>query len=128
MNFQRLKVHSADNIGSGTKPELIKKLEETWNITLPKEFRGFMMEIGYAEIYGDEIYSIYDIPDKIPCKGLHWMNKNNKELSKGYFEFFSNDIDGRFYLNNKTGKIYQNSTENEFADSFSKFIDKLLNE
>ena len=128
MNFDKLKAHSVDNLGSGTEESLILQLEKSWGLNLPKEFRMFLKEIGYAEIYGDEIYSIYEVPDELACNGLHWMNKDNEELKKGFIEFYSNDIDGSFYIHNETGKIYLNSTTNEFANSFVKFIDNLLDE
>tara|TARA_R110000868_G_scaffold81480_3_gene230631 strand:+ start:344 stop:730 length:387 start_codon:yes stop_codon:yes gene_type:complete len=128
MNFDRLKKHSEDNLGTGTDPAKIEKLENVWEISLPQEFKKYLLEIGYAEIYGDEIYSIYEIPDLIACNGLHWMNQKNDKLKNGFIRFFSSDIDGLFYINNVTGKIYLNSTENEFSDSFIGFVNKILDE
>lgn len=107
--YERLKKHAEDNLGSGTEESLIKALESDLNINLPKEYRDFLLEIGYAEIFGDEIYSIYDVPDEIPCKGLSWMNKKNEFLSDGYLEFFSNDLDGVFYLKLNSGEVFLNS-------------------
>lgn len=128
MNFNRIKEHSADNLGSGTDPAQIEKLEEAWSIQLPEDFKQFLLAVGYAEIYGDEIYSIYEVPDEIPCLGLHWMNRNNEKLRRGFIQFFSNDIDGTFYIHNATGKVYLNHVDFEFANSFSEFIDKLLDD
>jgi len=92
--FDRLKEHSQDNLGSGTEEFKIQKLEEILEMKIPNEYRAFLLEIGYAELYGDQIYSIYNVPDDIPCQGLHWMNKGNELLSDGFIEFFHNDIDG----------------------------------
>ncbi len=124
----QIKEHSEDNIGSGTEESKIQNLESALKIRLPKEFRDFIFEIGYAEIFGDEIYSIYEVPDDIPCKGLHWMNKDNELLSDGFLEFFSNDIDGVFYLKLDSGNVFLNTTDFLFADSFKAFINKLLND
>lgn len=124
--FIKLKEHSEENLGNGSEESLIQKLEAELNIKFPIEFRFFLKKMGYAEIYGNEIYSIYEIPDTTPCNGLDWMNKHNPYLSKGFIEFFSNDIDGTFYINQDSGKIYLNSDSNFFAESFSKFIEKIL--
>lgn len=126
MNFERLKKHSKENLANGTDLSKIEKLEKIWGINLPQEFRKFLLDIGYAEIFGEEIYSIYEIPDQIPCNGLFWMNKDNYELKNGFIRFFSNDIDSLFYINNITGKVYLNSTEYEFSNSFIGFVNKIL--
>ncbi|APU69558.1 SMI1/KNR4 family protein [Christiangramia flava] len=124
--FIRIKEHSKENLGSGTDETKIAKLESALKIKIPEEYRIFLEEIGYAEIYGDQIYSIYNIPDEIPCHGLHWLNKKNEYLSDGFIRFFSNDIDGRFYIHEQSGKVYLNSKDNLFAKSFFDFINKML--
>lgn len=124
--FERLIEHSTDNLGEGIDESLILKLEKSLGIKLPVQYRRFLVEIGYAEIFGDEIYSIYEVPDLIPCNGLHWMNANNDNLKSGFVEFFSNDIDGVFYIHNETGKVYLNSVETKFSDSFVEFYNKVL--
>lgn len=122
----QLKEHSRDTLGSGTEESKIQSLELDLNIKLPAEFRNYLLEIGYAEISGDEIYSIYEVPDKFPYQGLHWNNIDNPMLSHGYLEFFSNDTDGVFYLNLTSGEIFINDIDSWFADSFSSFIKRLL--
>jgi len=128
MSFDKLKKHSIENIGNGTSDVKIQLLENSLNIKLPKEYRNFIEKIGYAEIYGDEIYSIYEVPDKIACNGLHWMNIRNEYLQDGYIEFFSNDIDGVFFIKTESGQVFLNGKENLFANTFSEFVDKLLHQ
>lgn len=125
--FSKLKTHSVDSLGERCSEKEISFLEKSLKIKIPFEYRFFLKEIGYAEVYGDELYSIYSVPDEIPCKGLHWMNIRNEELSKGYIEFFSNDIDGVFYIKEDNGEIYLNSIENKITNSFSAFLLMLLN-
>ena len=127
MHFDQLIEHSADNLGEGTDAIKIEKLEQNWNIQLPTQLRAFLEKIGYAEIFGDEIYSIYEVPDSIPCAGLHWMNQDNQYLKNGFILFFANDLDGAFYIHATTGKVYLNSTDFVYSDSFIGFIDKILN-
>jgi hypothetical protein len=57
---------------------------------------------------------------------LHWLNTRNIHLKDGFLEFFSNDIDGTFYLNIENCKIDINGTEKESANTFADFINKLL--
>jgi hypothetical protein len=120
-----LKEHSIDNLGTGNSEDRIVQLEEILGIQIPTEYRDFLKEVGYAEIFGDEIYSIYDDYDT-PCLGIYQQNKNNKELKNGYLEFFSNDIDGTFYIKLETGEIRLNSTDNLFAKSFNEFLQKII--
>ena len=54
------------------------------------------------------------------------MNINNEELKKGFIQFFSNDIDGVFYIHNETGIVYLNSFKNKYSESFVEFFNKLL--
>ncbi|MEM8527574.1 MAG: SMI1/KNR4 family protein [Bacteroidota bacterium] len=122
-----LKIHSIDNLGTGTSEDELLKLEEKLNIVIPNEYRIFLKEIGYAEIYGDEIYSVYGSED-IPYLGIYYQNKENKDIEKGLLKFFSNDLDGQFYINLKNGEIFLNSIENLFAKSFNEFLTKMLNE
>ena len=125
--LELVKIHSADNLGSGTSEEEILELERILEIQIPVEYRRFLKEIGYAEIYGDEIYSIYDL-NNIANSGIYHQNKDSKEVEKGYLEFFSNDLDGQFYISLINGEIFLNSTENSFAKSFNEFLIKMLNE
>ncbi|WP_282125539.1 SMI1/KNR4 family protein [Marinifilum flexuosum] len=128
MSLKLLKEHSSDNLGIGVSEEQINQLEESLDIQLPQEYKDFLVEIGYAEIYGDEIYSIYEIPDTETCKGIHWTNTHNELLSDGFIEFFSNDIDGTFYIESNTGKVFLNDKDSEYAKSFYEFLELIINE
>lgn len=126
MNFATLRAHSAQNLGTGTDLKQIEALEELWDLRLPESYRNFLLEIGYAEIFGDEIYSIYEVPDSVACLGLHWMNKDNPHLQQGYIEFYSNDLDGTFFISAHSGEIYLNGITNLYAASFEAFLAKLV--
>ena len=126
--FDRVKEHSRNNLGNGTDELKIKRLEADLKIELPKQYRDFISKIGYAEIFDDEIFSIYEIPDEIPCAGLHWMNAKNELLKSGFIKFFSNDIDGVFYIHQTTGIVYLNSENTKYAESFCNFINKILDD
>jgi len=125
--LNKLKEHSQDNIGDGTEESTIAKLVSALTIKLPEEFRQYLKEIGYAEIHGDEIYSFYEVPDEIACNGLHWINKDNEHFQEGLIEFFSNDIDGTFYIHKDSGKVFLNSNGDIYAESFSEFINRMVN-
>ncbi len=43
-------------------------------------------------------------------------------------EFFSNNIDGTFYIQKDSGMVFLNGNEDVFANSISEFIDKMVKE
>ncbi|GAL01961.1 hypothetical protein JCM19275_3718 [Nonlabens ulvanivorans] len=49
-------------------------------------------------------------------------------MKSGYIQFFSNDIDGVFYIKAFSGKVFLNSIESEYAESFEGFVNRLLDE
>ena len=124
--FNRIREHSADNIGDGTDEAHIQSLESAWGVKLPDQYRQYLLKIGYAELFGDEIASIYAVPDELPCLGLHWINKDNEFFAEGMIRFFSSDIDGIFYIDVADGKVYLNSKELLYANSFVEFINRYL--
>lgn len=121
--LDKIRIYSEENIGEGTAVSEIVRLESALGTELPEEFRLYLKEIGYAEIHGNEIYSIYEVPDETACNGLHWMNKDNELLQEGLIEFFSNDIDGTFYIHKDSGKVFLNGDDDVFAESFSEFLE-----
>ena len=79
--FEKLKKHSEDNLGEAYSNEAVLKAETKLGITFPESYRKFLLEVGYAEIFGDEIYSIYDIADGVDCLGIVQQNKNKKHFN-----------------------------------------------
>ncbi len=118
-----LKNHS-EYIGDGIDENIIIKVEEKLDIKIPNEYRLFLLNIGYAEIYGDVIYYVDEEEGIVEL--IDYQNQNNQYLEQGFLEFFSNDIDGWFYINIDNGKVYLREIDNLFANSFNDFIVKML--
>lgn len=124
-----LREHSADNLGEGESEEAIARAEAKLGIRFPDSYRRFLREVGYAEVYGDEIYSTYDdVPDDMPCLGIVQQNIKSPLLSKGFLAFLTTDIDGEFFIRIEDGTIYLRDVSNKVADSFEELIEKLLKE
>ena len=119
--------HSSDNLGEGTPEEKIRNVEQKLGIQIPNQYRIFLKTIGYTEIFGDEIYSIYDEEGDNPNLGIYYQNKKSEELEKGFLKFFSNDIDGIFFISLESEEVILNYSNNVFAKSFNEFIFKLIN-
>ena len=124
--LDRIREHSADTMGDGESEEVISNAEAVLGVRFPEPYRRFLQEIGYAELFGDEIYSVYDEPEDSSCLGVVQQNLGTEHLSQGYLAFLSTDIDGMFLMNIENGTIHQNSPNNEVADSFETLIEKLL--
>ena len=92
-----LENHDQDSASDGTSETWIQKFENEFKINLPTEYRNFLKEINGCEIFGDEVYSIYETEEELPSGDLFYMNRRNSLLDEGLLEVFSNDIDGIFY-------------------------------
>ena len=121
-----LKEHSADNLGCGNPEKIVAAAEERLGIRFPDSYRRFLLEVGYAEVFGDEIFSIYDQPDDVPCLGVVQQNVKSPLLERGYLRFLSTDIDGTFLIKVSDGTVFLNDDSTPVAESFEHLIEKLL--
>jgi hypothetical protein len=119
-----LKDHS-EELGEGVSAKKISDLELRLDISLPKEFRNYLCELNYAEIFGDPIYGI-NPEDKM--LDLYSQNKAKDHFRYGFFEVFANDIDGVIYIRPDTGMIYDASFAKPIAKSFTDFVTILLSQ
>jgi len=122
--FENIKEHSQDNFQSGADKVRIKDLERKLNIKLPKEYKRFLEEINYAELFGDPFYGFHN---QMPEIDIYTKNHQKEHLQYGFLEIFNNDIDGTVYIRLDNGKVYIDFIE-PVAESISDFIDKLLSE
>jgi len=119
--IETLKEHS-DELGKGVDAVRVKDLEARLDIKLPKDFREFLLELNYAEIFNDPIYGIH--PDN-EMLDLYSNNKYKEHFNYGFLEIFSNDIDGTIYLRPDTGAIYRDFSQ-PAAKSFTDFVEEVL--
>ena len=123
--LELLKAHTGENISDGEPESSIADAEAKLGIKFPSSYRLFLEKLGYAEIHGDEIYSIYE-DDDASCLGIVQQNMASSLLTQGFLAVLSTDIDGTFYLNLNDGSAYLNGPDSRIADSFEELIYKLL--
>ena len=119
--IETLKEHS-DELGEGIDAVKIKDLEARLDITLPEDFKNYLLNLNYAELYGDPIYGISPENDLID---LYSNNKEKEHFNNGFLEIFANDIDGLVYLRPDTGSVYIDFKE-PVAKSFTEFVERVL--
>lgn len=119
-----LKLHSK-NVGTGIDKTKIRDLEMRMGITIPEEYRNFLLALNYAELYGDPIYGIHKNNLEID---LYEQNSRKEHFRYGFLEMFNNDIDGTIFIRSDNGKIYNASFMQPIAESFNEFILKIINE
>jgi len=121
-----LREHSASNLGDGETEAVIAAAEEALGCRIPESYRRFLGELGYAEVHGDELYSIYDVPPDHACLGIVHQNAGEQHLSDGYLAFLSTDIDGLFMFRLSDGSVYLNGPDQRVAESFEALVVSLV--
>ena len=117
-----LKEHS-EKLGSGVNKKLISDLEARLDITIPEDFKEYLCELNYAEIFSDPIYGIN--PDN-KMLDIYSQNKSKDHFRYGFLEIFANDIDGTIYIRPDTGAVYNASFGEPLAKSFTEFVKIVL--
>lgn len=115
--------HSKDTLGTGVSKSQIRDLEARLDIELPKEFRQYLLQYNYAELYRDPIFGIQKNNPEID---LYSRNLRTDHFKYGFLQIFSNDIDGAIYLRPDSGAIYRGFTK-PAASSFNAFLNLVLN-
>jgi hypothetical protein len=119
---ESLKEHS-EELGNGVDKKLVSDLEARLDITLPEDFKEYLYELNYAEIFGDPIYGIN--PDE-EMLDIYSQNKSKEHFLYGFLEIFANDIDGTIYIRPDTGAVYNASFGKPLANSFTDFVEILF--
>jgi len=123
--IQILSNHSSSNLGSGTHKKDIRDLEVRLDITLPKDFKVYLLSLNYAELFGDPIFGINP---EIKDIDLYTQNKEKEYFKYGFLHIFHSDIDGSVFLRPDTGAIYNSFFGAPVAKNLLDFITKVLNE
>ena len=119
---ENLKSHS-EELGNGIGMKFISDLETKLDISLPSDFKEYLYELNYAEIFSDPIYGIN--PD-IEELDLYKQNQGKEHLRHGFLEVFANDIDGTIYIRPDTGAVYNAGFGSPIANSFSDYVSTVL--
>lgn len=123
------------NFGNGVSNDWIRKAEERLGFDLPKSYKWWLRKYGGGEIYGEEIYSIYEQNfDEVIGGDIVYMHELNQEkniYSEEKLIICETDTD-IFYFNlaKREGDempIYSIRTDSKYADDFIDFLEKRIN-
>jgi antitoxin YobK len=122
--------------GDGISEEWIIKAEERLGFTIPNSYKWWLRNYGGGEIYGEEIYSIYEQDFDTVVGGdivyMYELNKRNNNYSDEKVVICETD-DTVFYFDLSNRKddempIYSLNDNNIYADNFIEFLKKRITE
>ena len=123
MNLVEILKSHAEALGNGVDKNLVSDLEARLDIIIPKDFKEYLYELNYAEVFGDPIYGINPDDEMID---LYSQNKSKDHFRQGFLEVFASDIDGVIYIHIDTGAVYNAGLAKPMAGSFTEFVDKIM--
>lgn len=123
------------DFGNGVSGEWIEKAEARLNISLPESYKWWLKNYGGGEIYGEEIFSIYEHDfDSVVGGDIVYMYEQNKKL----YNFPDNILavcetdDELFYFDVSEDKpdneysIYEYHSNKLYASDFIDFLKKRI--
>ncbi len=123
MNLVEILKEHSEELGEGVDKSLVSELEARLDIVIPKDFKEYLFELNYAEVFGDPIYGINPDDELID---LYRQNKSKDHFRDGFLEVFANDIDGTIYIRTDTGAVYNAGFAKPIANSFTEFIEIII--
>ncbi len=123
MNLVELLQEHSEEIGEGKSVQAIKALEAKLDISFPNDFKEYLVELNYSEIFGDPIYGINSVETEFD---IYAQNKHEEHFKYGFLLVFSNDIDGTIFIRPDNGAVYNASFVKPIASSFTEFVKKVL--
>tara|TARA_R110001583_G_scaffold39735_1_gene127204 strand:+ start:3954 stop:4406 length:453 start_codon:yes stop_codon:yes gene_type:complete len=122
--------------GQGVSNEWIKKAEDRLNVYFPKSFVWWLKNYSGGEIFGNEIFSIYELDfDNVVGGDIVYMNELNRKngiCTKEQLTILENDQGEMYYFDlnqsNNEGEspIFCDITNKKYADDFIDFLRKQI--
>ncbi len=122
--IEQLRQHSQET-GSGLQPARIRDFELRLGVHLPAEYRQFLVELNYAELFSDPIYGLHNDMETID---LYATNRHEEHFRFGFLQFFASDIDGAVFMRPDSGLIYLGDFKSPVAGGFGEFVCRVLSE
>jgi len=126
------------DFGDGVSEEWIKKAEERLGFGFPDSYKWWLRNYGGGEIYGEEIFSVYEQDFDTVVGGdivyMYELNKKNHNYNDNVLvvceandDVFYFDLSKRNELNEIP--IYSlNKNNKKYADDFVEFLKKRITE
>lgn len=121
--------------GEGISDEWIDKAEERLNIKFPSSYKWWLKNYGGGEIYGDEIYSIYEMDFDTADGGdivyMYELNKKSNQYPDNMLVICEREDEIFYFDTSKVGEdneypIYEYYTRELYANDFIEFLKKMI--
>ncbi|MBQ6553635.1 MAG: SMI1/KNR4 family protein [Firmicutes bacterium] len=122
--------------GEGESDENIESAEKRLGMKLPKSYKWWLKNYGGGEIYGDEIFSLYEEDDPMPngdIVHMYELNQKNGAFPPNIVEICSAyDGDSVFYFDKNEKRddgelsVYEYYSGERYADDFIEFLKKQI--
>ena len=129
-------IASFGDLESGISDEWIQKAEERLSVKFPPSYTWWLKNYGGGEIYGDEIYSIYQMDfDEVVGGDVVYMNELNRKkglCTTNQLSILVTDQGDSFYLDlsevNEQGEspVYNRFGNKRYAKDFLEFLEKQI--
>ena len=130
----KILVENSPNIefGFGVSDDIIKKAEEKLEFTFPKEYKLWLKNYGWGEIYGEDIFGLYNT-DFNSYPNVVFTNLKMKQenfISENELAIQMNDLAEIYFFekdNNEQVFVKFGNLKELYADSFFDFLIKKNN-
>jgi hypothetical protein len=125
------------DFGDGITEDWIKRAEERLGFELPNSYKWWLQNYGGGEIYGEEIYSIYEQDFDTVVGGdivyMYELNRKNKDYTDNTVVICEANDDVYYFdlsVRNDEGEhpIFSLNNNGQYADDFIEFLKKRITE
>lgn len=117
--------------GNGTTEEWIAKAEERLHFAFPESYKWWLKKYGGGEVFGDEIFSIYELDfDSVIGGDIVYINELNRKkhiINDEQLTICENDMGMFYFQKTNDGKEYPVMLNGVlFSSDFIEFLIKFI--